>query len=672
MRPVRRPEFIAMGKLDSDTDLSFDDIDRDDANSENLDGKTAKARDNHAAHVFASEALEAALTRKTRALFNRESGLYILHLPHESWVRHFERPVRRLGGRLMPRGITDLEKIGCVRYRQGREGLDIVQRGFSVMYMSQDPKALLDEAILAAADLTVTVPPATPALLRKVIRRVTGGTARGVTPDMAKLDLSVILTVIRPDLSARECVGNLQRAVDRQIISPDQDVPLLTDLPLTRSVRIWADRMLSDLDAVKYDKMPPSSLTFAMLEDPPGTGKSLIAQSLAVTAGWAFVPATIGGWFAQGDGALGGVSKNLRAFIDQILASAPAIGFLDEIDALPDRDSLDSRGREWWTTVVTLFLSEIDRLRKSNKKVILLGATNHYTRLDAALVRPGRLNQRVSVLPPNTEAEVLALLNHFLGSDLPATVIEKLVRFTLGATPAAVEGLAKAARAQARSLGQDLTVQDVLDQIVPPATRTHIRKRAIALHEIGHALVAHHLGHEIETVSILPFGNSEGRMRSKLSFETKTRQYLEDVVTISLAGRAADIVLGTGPHAGAESDLASATSLMVAIHERFGLNDQLLHIPSLGQRPRTPADAVEADLKRLLDRAKSIIVDNRKVALMLADRLMDESVLTGADIADGVVGKTDDGPPHVPVGNCNREDGTHHPIEEIRALHDGA
>lgn len=355
------------------TTPSFADQDDDNDAPELLDGKIVKARHNPAALILATEALEAALTRKARALFKRDSGIYILHLPHRNWVKYFERPVRNLKGTLMPRSVTELEKIGGALYRQGVEGLDIAQRGFSVMYMSQDPNALLDEGVLAAADLTITVPPATPALLRKVIRRVTGGTARGLTPGMAQLDLQIILSIIRPELSARECVHNLQRAVDRQVVPAAKTVPLLTELPLTRSVRAWADQMLVDLEAVKSNALPPSALSLGMLEGPPGTGKSLIAESLAATAGWNFVPTTIGGWFAHGDGALGGVAKNLRGFIDKALSSEPAIAFLDEIDALPDRDTLDSRGRDWWTPIITQFLTEIDRLRKSGKKVLLLG-----------------------------------------------------------------------------------------------------------------------------------------------------------------------------------------------------------------------------------------------------------------------------------------------------------
>lgn len=267
-------------------------------------------------------------------------------------------------------------------------------------------------------------------------------------------------------------------------------VPLLPELPPTETVRIWTGQAPGDLAAVKAGSMPPDNLVFAMLEGVPGTGKTLIAESLARTAGWAFVPSSVGVWFASGDGALGGVAKNLKSFIDQVLSSEPAIGFMDELDALPNRATMDNRGRDWWTPVINLFLTEIDRLRRSGRKVLLVGATNYYDRLDAALIRPGRLQQRVAVMAPQTEDEVIALMRYYLGGDLADTDLHTLARVGHGATPAMVEGWLKQARAAARSQSRPLEPGNILAQMAPEDDRSPTDIRAIALHEIGHALVA--------------------------------------------------------------------------------------------------------------------------------------------------------------------------------------
>ena len=198
--------------------------------------------------------------------------------------------------------------------------------------------------------------------------------------------------------------------------------------------------------------LTPEALVYTTLEGPPGTGKSLIAASVARSAGWTFVPATVGSWFTSGDGALGGVARNVRGFVDEVLASEPAIGFLDEIDALPNRATISHRGRDWWLPVITLFLTEIDRVRKSGKKVLLIAATNYYSRLDEALIRPRQpVHRRVSVLPPQRDEEVIALLKYYLRGDLADADLTQLARIGRGATPAQVEGWLGQARGAARA-----------------------------------------------------------------------------------------------------------------------------------------------------------------------------------------------------------------------------
>lgn len=530
--------------------------------------------------------------------------------------------------------VTELKKSGGVRYRAGRDELGMLQDGHSVMFVTHDPQGLLDESVLAAADLTVTLPPLTPSLLRKTIRRVTGGVARGVSNQMARLSLDIVLASIRPGLRAGACVANLQRALERKNTAPSANVPRLDQLPLTGPVRTWSDQLLRDLSAVEAGSLQPEQVPYIALEGPPGTGKTLIANSLAATAGWTFVPTSIGSWFATGDGALGGVARNLKSFVDQVLSSEPAIGFLDELDALPDRETMDSRGRDWWTPVITLFLTEIDRLRKSGRKVLLIGATNYYERLDSALIRPGRLQQRVSVFPPATEEEVLAVLRYWLGNELADTDIGKLGRLGLGATPAAIEGWVKQARAVARSENRALAVSDLVTQMAPKDNRSPADIRAIAIHEIGHALVAHRLGQTVDMVTIVPSGSAGGFTRTGLPTIVPTRAVLEDIVTVALGGRAADMVVGAGANAGAESDLAHATELLLNAYESQGLGDTLVsrRIAQRGIRSDSLLAAVDNDLKRLLDRAVAIIAQERDAVLTLAGRLVDDRIMSGAEL----------------------------------------
>ena len=359
-------------------------------------------------------------------------------------------------------------------------------------------------------------------------------------------------------------------------------MPLLTALPLTRAMRAWTDQLLVDLDKVKRGEMSPDALVFAALEGPPGTGKTLIAESLARTADWAFVPSSVGAWFTSGDGALGGVAKNVKGFVDAVLASEPAIGFLDELDAIPSRETMDNKDRGWWTPIVTLFLTEVDRLRKSGKRVMLIGATNHYARLDPALIRPGRMQQRVSVLPPETEQEFIDVLRYYLGDALGTNDLAKIGRLGRGATPAAIEGWVKEARALARTEHRAVTEADILTQVLPRDERNAADIRAAAIHEIGHAVVALRIGHEVKGVSIVPQGYAGGLTMSRLPSLVPSWEQVCDAVTVALGGRAADLVVGKGAHAGAEADLESATAILRAAIERQGLGNSLVYVPNVG------------------------------------------------------------------------------------------
>ncbi len=379
--------------------------------------------------------------------------------------------------------------------------------------------------------------------------------------------------------------------------------------------------------------MPPDQLVFGVLEGPPGTGKTLIAESLARTAGWSFVPTSVGTWFTSGDGALGGVARNLKSFIDQILASEPAIGLWTRSTPLPNRQTMDNRGRDWWTSIINLFLTEINRLKKSNRKVLLLGATNYFAHLDSALIRPGRLQHRVSVLPPQSEDEVIALMRYYLKEDLADVDLSRLGRIGRGATPGMVEGWLKEARSAARHKNRPLELGDILGRMVPEDDRTPADIRAIALHEIGHAVIAHRLGQIVESVSIVPEGACGGRTWTKLSTIIPTWERPLDTATVVLGGRPADIVLGDGANAGAEGDLASAAELVLAAHERQGLRDSLVFAPVLGIRSAATFRAANAELRRLLNRTIDIVEADRELVLYLADRLIEERVLSGGDVA---------------------------------------
>lgn len=587
-----------------------------------------------APECLAKSAIALAMNSRTRSLIARGSTVLIFKVPSADWVSLIARALPNLAKDVAVRTATERKTSAKMERRVGQDALQYVQQGKMVIYVSQNPAEILDEAVLLTADATITIADPSPSLLRKVIRQVTKRVARGVTTEMAALPLHVILASIRPGLSARDCVTNLARAIVSVPAPPASDVPLLTELPLTEEVRHWAETTLADMAAVSSGDLGSDVLDYGVLEGVPGTGKTLIAASLAQTAGWNFIPTTIGDLFATGDGALGGVAQNIKAFFQSAVGAQPAVAFLDELDSVPNRAALDGRSRDWWTPVVNLILVEIDRLRKSGAKVKLIGATNFYSRLDQALVRPGRMQERISVVAPQTLGELTDVFRYHLGADLADADLLPLSSVGLGATPAMVEGWVKLARATARAAGRAVTIADLFAEMVPNDNRSSADIRAIAIHEVGHAIVGHRLGHEVQRVSIIPSGTSGGHTASILPTLIATRQHLEDTVTVMLAGRAADVVLGDGANTGAAGDLETATNLLVGAYDRQGLRDSLVFMPAVTPRPSPETiKSVSNDLERLLGRAIGIVKTERCLALELADRLMQAKVLSGEAVS---------------------------------------
>lgn len=607
-------------------DFNIDDHD-DDLQAENEVQKSA-------ARILAELALKEALDAPVRKALKTHPGLFIFSVPSEPWISPIAKVLKKMDRAPLIVEVSEQRKSGGKFERVGLDALDFIQQGRSVLFVSQNPDGFLREEVLASADLFVHIPALSSELLRAVIGQLTKGIARGVTQEHADLDLNIVLACLRPGTSSRQCVDNLKRAAARLEKPKASTVPRLDTLPLTQDVRTWTDDMLADLAAVRAGTLSPDRLAHGILEGPPGTGKTLIAHSLAVSSGWNFVESSVGSWFTSGDGYLGGVVKNLKKFFDDTLAAAPAIGFLDEIDAIPDRAGLDNRALEWWTPVITMFLTQIDQIRKSDRKVLLLGATNYYTRLDGALVRPGRLEQRISVFPPESEADALSLLEYFAGGAISRDNLSRIARLGIGATPATIEGSWKEAQRLARTQNRNPVLPDLIDALTPQETRSASDLRAIAIHEIGHAVVALRLGHKLERVTILPEGMSGGQTLTHLPTIIPNRAIIEEIVMIGLGGRAADITIGSGPHAGAQNDLARATKLLLDARLAQGLGEALVSHAAVSTRiPHALLTDIDRELRALLKKTIAIIEADRDTVLTLTERLLKERILTGDEIA---------------------------------------
>ena len=323
-----------------------------------------------------------------------------------------------------------------------------------------------------------------------------------------------------------------------------------------------------------------------LLVGPPGTGKTLLAKAVAGEAGVPFFSIS-GSDFVEMFVGVG--ASRVRDLFDQAKKVAPAIVFIDEIDAVGrHRGAGLGGGHDEREQTLNQLLVEMDGFAV-NEGIIVMAATNRRDILDPALMRPGRFDRQVTVNYPDQAGRVAILKVHSKGKTLADDVdlnnIAKRMPYATGADLENVmnEAAILAARARKKKIDQQLLIDAIARVQMGPEKKSHkvneSDRRMVACHEGGHAIIGHVLEgcDEVHLITIVPRGQAAGHTLALPAEEhdNMSRSQLLDQVTMMLGGHAAEEVALGEIYTGSSSDLKRATEICRKMVTQFGMSENI-------------------------------------------------------------------------------------------------
>ncbi|MHA7240697.1 ATP-dependent zinc metalloprotease FtsH [Arthrobacter sp. TMS1-12-1] len=401
-----------------------------------------------------------------------------------------------------------------------------------------------------------------------------------------------------------------------------------------------------------------------LLYGPPGTGKTLLARAVAGEAGVPFYSIS-GSDFVEMFVGVG--ASRVRDLFEQAKNNAPAIIFVDEIDAVGrHRGAGVGGGNDEREQTLNQLLVEMDGF-DANTNVILIAATNRPDVLDPALLRPGRFDRQIGVEAPDMRGREHILSVHSKGKPMASGVdLKGVAKKTPGFTGADLANvLNEAALLTARSNAQlidDRALDEAIDRVIAgPQKRSRLMKelerKITAYHEGGHALVAAALRNTdpVTKVTILPRGRALGYTMVMPSDDkySVTRNELLDQLAYAMGGRVAEEIVFHDPSTGASNDIEKATGTARKMVTQYGMSERVGAVklgqgagePFLGRDMGSDRDysdqlalVVDEEVRRLIDNAHDeayqILTENRDVLDRLALELLERETLNQAEIAE--------------------------------------
>jgi len=398
-----------------------------------------------------------------------------------------------------------------------------------------------------------------------------------------------------------------------------------------------------------------------LLVGPPGTGKTLFARAVAGEAGVGFLSVT-GSDFMEMFVGVG--ASRVRDLFQQARKMGKAIIFIDEIDSIGRKRGAGlGGGHDEREQTLNQMLAEMDGF-ETTEGIVILAATNRPDILDPALLRPGRFDRQIIVPLPEFEERLAILKVHSRDKRMGADVdLDTMAKATPGMSGADLANLVNEAALFAVRRGsahiERIDFENARDRVVMGARRESLvlsaeEKRATAIHEGGHAVLATVLPHSdpLHKVTILPRGMALG-VTWTLPEErhTYSREFFEDLICKAMGGRVAEKIVFGHLNSGAANDLEQATSIARRMVREWGMSDKVGPMAWNGQQQvflgedlmtsgreysDSTAKMLDDEISRILheqeQRAYDVLVKHRKGLELVAEKLLEDETIDGATV----------------------------------------
>lgn len=400
----------------------------------------------------------------------------------------------------------------------------------------------------------------------------------------------------------------------------------------------------------KYKAMGAKIPKGILLHGPPGTGKTLLAKAIAGETNSKFFPAS-GSEFVEKYVGVG--AKRVRSLFEKARKEAPAVIFIDEIDAIGAKRSLESNNEKDQT--LNQLLIEMDGFN-NDQTIIVIGATNRLDMLDEALQRPGRFDRNIFIGNPDIKSREEIFKVHIKGKPIsPDIDIKELAKRTHGMSGAHISNIANEAAILAVRQNKKIIEKDdfseAIEKVIGGLERKNANiiekeKRRVSFHEAGHALVGKKLNTDlISKISIIPRSQALGYVMYTPEEERFliTKDELYNKIQVILGGRAAEEVIFGSISTGAKDDLKKANQLAFQMVCEYGMSDleNRFFEPNL---IRNCYDIIDKEITKIINicykQSVEVIRLHKELLNRVASVLYEKETLTGEEL-DKIINEFD-------------------------------